>query len=82
MSTKLNLTLKESTVRRIKIYAEKHKVSVSRIAEEYFEKLTQPKKHNTGKTRFTERAGGIINDLNIDDISKEKDNYLKEKYGV
>ena len=82
MSTKLNLTLKESTVRRIKIYAEKHKVSVSRIAEEYFEMLTQPKKHNTGKTRFTERAGGIINDLNIDDISKEKDNYLKEKYGV
>ncbi len=82
MTTKLNLTLNESTVRRIKIYAEKNNVSVSRLAEEYFDRITRPKSKINQKQKFSQRAGGIINDLVIKDISAKKDEYLGEKYGI
>lgn len=82
MTTKLNLTLKEATVRRIKIYAEKHKLSVSKIAEDYFEKLTRPKIKPNPQAKFSERAAGIIDDIDVNDISSEREKYLKEKHGL
>ncbi|SDD22181.1 DUF6364 family protein [Niabella drilacis] len=80
MTTKLNLTIEESVAAKIKLYAEKQKTSVSRIAEEYFAKLVSDKK-TTGKS-FVEKYAGIISDIKIEDIDKERDNYLKEKYGI
>ena len=82
MTTKLNLTIEEKTAKRIKAYAQKRKISVSKIAEEYFDSLLK-KSHNNKKGKsFVERAAGVIKDISINNIDKERDNYLKEKYGV
>lgn len=40
MKTRLNLTIEENLLHKIKSYAAKHKKSVSEIVEEYFEKLS------------------------------------------
>ncbi|RZK54778.1 MAG: hypothetical protein EOO91_15315 [Pedobacter sp.] len=42
MKTKVNLTIEKETLKKVKIYAEEHKVSVSSMVEEYFEKLVKP----------------------------------------
>ena len=40
MKTKINLTIENETLRKIKLYALEHQVSVSSLVEDYFEKLT------------------------------------------
>lgn len=42
MKIKVNLTIEKETLKKIKLYAEAHQVSVSSMVEEYFEKLTTP----------------------------------------
>lgn len=79
MTTKLNLTVKESTAKKIKAYAAKHKTSVSKLADEYFEKLTTKEKKKKGKSFVEKYAGTLLN--HIPDIDAAKDEYLKEKYG-
>ena len=44
MKTKVNLTIEKETLKKIKLYAEEHQVSVSSMVEEYFEQLIKPKK--------------------------------------
>ena len=79
MTTKLNLTIEEKTVKKIKAYAEKKKTSVSKIAEEYFIRLTE--KNGKKKKSFVEEWAGFLTEP-IGDIDKAKDKYLKEKYGL
>ncbi len=83
MTTKLNLTINESTAKAIKAYAEKKKISVSKLAEEYFRKLAANEDGNkTQQKSFVEKYAGIAtNELTID-IDSVKDQYLKEKYGL
>ncbi|MBS1666902.1 MAG: hypothetical protein JST58_05940 [Bacteroidetes bacterium] len=80
MTTKLNLTIEEKTAKQIKAYAQKRKTSVSKIAEEHFNKLLNNKK-KTGKS-FVEKYGGIIKKDVIGNIEEARDKYLKEKYGL
>ncbi|WP_300598542.1 DUF6364 family protein [Niabella sp.] len=79
MTTKLNLTIEEDIAVKIKLYAEKQKTSVSKIAEAYFSRLVS-KGHS--QKRISDKAAGIIQDLVIDDIPAARDAYLKEKYGI
>ena len=44
MKTKVNLTIEKETLKKVKLYAEEHQVSVSSMVEEYFEQLVKPKK--------------------------------------
>lgn len=78
MTTKLNLTIEQETARQIKQYAEKRNTSVSKIADDYFKELV---KNKTKAKSFVEKYGGIINSNSKMDFEKEKDEYLKEKYG-
>ena len=80
MTTKLNLTIEEDIAAKIKLYAEKQKTSVSRITEEYFKRLLSNR--NTKTPSVAEKYGGIISDIDLSDIDKVKDTYLKEKYGL
>ncbi len=82
MTTKLNLTIDEKTAKKIKVYAAKKKTSVSKIAEEYFKRLTENQQKKNSSKSFVERAAGIIKDVEITDIDKARDKYLKEKYGI
>ena len=79
MPVKLNLSISEETAKRIKYYAEKNNTSVSKIAEEHFDRLTT---RQTQKVKsFTEKYAGTLKH-HIRDINKAKDDYLKEKHGV
>ena len=82
MTTKLNLTIEESTAKAIKAYAEKRKTSVSKLAEDYFAKLAEADvtDKNQQKT-FVEKYAGIAT-KKLKDIDALKDGYLKEKYGL
>lgn len=82
MTTKLNLTINEKTAKAIKIYAEKKKTSVSKIAEDYFSKLSELDSTDQNQQKsFVEKYAGIATNK-IKDIDAIKENFLKEKYGL
>ncbi len=80
MTTKLNLTIEEATAKKIKAYAAKRKTSVSKLTEEYFNKLTNSAKKKGGKS-FVEKYAGTLKN-HIPDINAAKDEYIKERYGL
>lgn len=81
MTTKLNLTIDEGTARKIKKYAQKRNTSVSKLTENYFKRLLN-NNNAENKKSFVEKYAGIIKDIKIDNIDKNRDEYLKEKYGI
>lgn len=81
MTTKLNLTIDEKTAKKIKIYAAKKKTSVSKIAEEYFKKLTENNAKKNDSCSFVKKYAGTLKH-HIPDIDAARDEYLKEKYGL
>jgi hypothetical protein len=81
MTTKLNLTIEESTVKKIKVNAEKGNTSVSKIVEQQLQKLLQENKSNKKEKSFVEKWGGFLKG-SVPDIDKARDEYLKEKYGL
>jgi Family of unknown function (DUF6364) len=82
MTTKLNLTIDEKTAKKIKVYAAKKKTSVSKIVEEYFKKLTESEAKKNEFRSFVEKYAGSIKRKEPINIEKERDEYLKEKYGL
>lgn len=80
MTTKLNLTIKESTAKKAKAYAAKHKTSVSKLVDELLTKHISKKK-KPGKS-FVEKWAGILTTNSPIDVDKERDAYIKEKYGI
>lgn len=81
MTVKLNLTIDEKTAKKIKLYAEKRKTSVSKLAEEYFKKLTEDKSKKNDFRSFVDKYAGTLKH-HIPDIDAARDEYLKKKYGV
>ena len=82
VTTKLNLTIDEKTAKKIKVYAARKNTSVSKIAEEYFKKLTENQKKKNEFRSFVKKYAGSIKRKEPIDIKKERDEYLKEKYGL
>lgn len=79
MTVKLNLTIDEKVAAKSKQYAAKKGTSVSRLVEEYLEKLT---KENRKKEKgFVKRTAGTLR-IKISSIDKTRDEYLKKKYGL
>ena len=82
MTVKLNLTIDEKTAKRIKSYASKRKTSVSKIAQEQFENILKTEKPDTSFLDFINKYSGSIKSKKPIDIKKDKEEYLKKKYGV
>jgi len=80
MSKKLTLSLDETVIERAKLYAKSHNTSLSKLIEEYFTTLTQPKNKSPKITPLVESLIGVI-DL-PDDYDEKEDytDYLREKY--
>jgi len=82
MDTKLTLRLNSSVIERAKVYAHKHKISLSKMIESYLDSVTK-QKDKKGKifiTPLVESLSGVI-DLPADfDYKKEYRDYLDEKY--
>ena len=70
MKSRLNLTIEESLLKSIKIYADKQKTSVSDLVENYFKRVVKPIKRET----FT----SMVEKLGPHDIDTKAD--LKELY--
>jgi len=82
MTVKLNLTINESVAKRIKIYAQRQKTSVSKIVEKQLaEILTSEKKDDSFRIFINKYSGSMKRDKPLD-VQEEKDKYFKEKYGL
>ena len=79
MKSRLNLTIEDSLLKSIKLYAEKQHASVSELVENYFKAITKP------ETRVN--IIDLVEQLEkpkIDQAAKLKDLYYEEraeKYG-
>jgi hypothetical protein len=81
MTVKLNLTINEEVVKRTKKYAAKKNLSVSKIVEDYLDKIS--KDENEKSLNFVEKWGGVLTGkLSDKQIEKIKKEHFKTKYGI
>ncbi|HSR93047.1 MAG TPA: DUF6364 family protein [Gemmatimonadales bacterium] len=75
MNTKLTLKLDEAVIEKAKTYAEHRGVSLSRMVESYFSRLTQPEDQSGQRpTGVVAELTGLLGGLQIED---EKDGYAE-----
>lgn len=72
MKTRLNLTIEESLLSQIKLYAAEKHVSVSELVEQYFTRLAKPAK----KSNLID----LVKSLPKVDLPYEDDVDLKKQY--
>ena len=78
MNTKLTLNLDSEIIYEAKAYAQIHKVSLSKLIENYLHFLTKESKKNSSVSPLVESLTGIIpNDF---DERNEYRNYVDKKY--
>jgi hypothetical protein len=78
MNTKLTLNLDKEIIFEAKNYAKDHKVSLSKLIENYLNSLTKESKRNSTVSPLVESLTGIIpNDF---DEKKEYREYIDKKY--
>jgi hypothetical protein len=78
MNTKLTLNLDKEIIFEAKNYAKNHKVSLSKLIENYLNSLTKESKRNSTVSPLVESLTGIIpNDF---DEKKEYREYIDKKY--
>lgn len=78
MNTKLTLNLDKDIIFEAKNYAKDHKVSLSKLIENYLNSLTKESKRNSTVSPLVESLTGIIpNDF---DEKKEYRDYINKKY--
>lgn len=78
MNTKLTLNLDTEIIYEAKNYAKNHKVSLSKLIENYLNSLTRESKTKSSVSPLVESLTGIIpNDF---DERKEYRDYIDKKY--
>ena len=78
MNTKLTINLNAEIIYEAKTYAKSHKVSLSKLIENYLNALTRDSKKNSSASPLVESLTGIIpSDY---DEKKEYRNYINQKY--
>ena len=82
METKLTLRLNDNVIERAKNYARSHKISLSKMIENYLDSITKQKEDvkKISITPLVESLSGVI-DLPSDfDYKKEYRDYIDKKY--
>jgi predicted nucleic acid-binding protein len=78
MNTKLTLNLDTEIISEAKTYAKRHKVSLSKLIENYLNSLTRESKKQSSVSALVESLTGIIpNDF---DERKEYRDHIDKKY--
>lgn len=80
METKLTIRLKKKVIDRAKVYAQVHKISLSKMVESYLESVTESKSDEFEITPLVESLCGVIHLDEDFDLKKDYSNYLTEKY--
>ncbi len=82
METKLTLRLNDTIIKRAKVYAKKHNISLSKMIESYLDSITKP--NNDDKkisiTPLVESLSGVINLPPDYDYKRDYRDFLNEKY--
>ena len=78
MNTKLTLNLDKDVIDEAKTYAKSHRVSLSKLVENYLNSLTMDSKKKSSVSPLVESLTGII----PTDYDEKKDyrNYIDKKY--
>lgn len=79
METKLTIRLKKKVIERAKVYAQDHKISLSKMVESYLESVTEQKKKEFKITPLVESLSGVIHLPEDFDFKKDYSNYLTVK---
>ncbi|MCP9755582.1 hypothetical protein EGI26_10485 [Lacihabitans sp. CCS-44] len=77
MTVKLNLTIDETLVSKIKVYAAKKQTSVSKLVENL---LREEIETGSTESNISKKFAGILSGKILDE-EKMKEDYLKSKYG-
>jgi len=80
MEIKLTLRLDKRVITNAKNYAQKHKISLSKMVESYLDSVTKNKSNDIEITPLVESLSGVVNLPNDFDYKKEYTDYLTEKY--
>jgi len=80
METKLTLLLGQTVIERAKEYAKAHKISLSRLVENYLIKITAEEESAEKITPLVRSLSGILELPDADKVQKDYGDYLSEKY--
>ena len=83
MNTKLTLKLEQNIIEKAKDYAKSHGTSLSKIIENYLQKITDNNKEKKDKDKITplvKSLSGIINLPKNFDHKKSYSDFLTNKY--
>ena len=80
MDTKLTIRLNKNVIEKAKVYAQSHKISLSKFVESYLDSITKVREKKIEITPLVESLSGVI-DLPEDyNYKNDYTNYLMEKY--
>lgn len=80
MDTKLTLKLEQNIIEKAKDYAKLHRTSLSKIIENYLQKITNEHEEKDKITPLVKSLSGIINLPKDFDYQKEYAEFLINKY--
>ncbi|MEO7312391.1 MAG: DUF6364 family protein [Chitinophagaceae bacterium] len=80
MDTKLTLKLEENIIERAKEYAKMQKTSLSKLIENYLQKITTQVENKQQITPLVKSLSGILDLPQDDDLQSEYGDYLTKKY--
>lgn len=80
MNTKLTLNLNKNIIEGAKNYAKRHKVSLSKLIENYLNSLTKKEEKGIKVSPLVESLTGVIPNETEADYKKGYHDYLNEKY--
>lgn len=80
MDKKLTLSLDESVIVQAKLYAEKNKISLSKLIEAYLKSVVEHKTQSMEITPLVKSLSGVIELPPGFDLREEYAKYLIEKY--
>lgn len=82
MTKKLTLTIEESLIEKMKIYAKGTQRSLSEMVEKYFESVVERKNNDDELSPKIKKLAGSLKMPKDFDYEKALDDYYKEKYNL
>ena len=79
MNTKLTLNISKDVIEEAKAYAKSHKVSLSRLIENYLNSLSQKPAGDAAVNPLVQSLTGVMEPLN-DNYKKEYGDHLAKKH--
>ena len=80
MNTQITLSLNKSVIARVKTFARKERISLSKLAEDYFNKISAPAKENMEISALVKHLSKVIKGTKARHHRDAYAAYLTKKY--